>query len=108
MGLSLWDIFVSASMGLAVISNVAKTLNGFVFGAARLILISAVALAPAVPAHEAGTLRGVLLDLEGLALSNAEIELRWNNVDNEMSAGIGANVLQNGSVRQRNSRNKDE
>ena len=46
----------------------AKTLNGFVFGAARLILISAVAFAPAVPAHEAGTLPGLLLEPGGSSL----------------------------------------
>jgi hypothetical protein len=60
-----------------------KALFGSISKVARLILIVAILL-PAAPAQEIGVLRGTLLDPEGTALANVEIELRWNNINNDM------------------------
>jgi hypothetical protein len=60
-----------------------KALFGSISKVARLILIVAILL-PAAPAQEIGVLRGTLLDPEGAALANVEIELRWNNINNDM------------------------
>ena len=62
------------------------------FGVAALIFVAATILNGKPRAQEIGALDGVLLDPQGAALQNAQIQLRFNNVDDRMFWGGRSSV----------------